>query len=296
MTSSVWTIQDRTCVVTGATSGIGERTAEALGRLGAQLVLVGRNREKCTQTAERLRRITGNPRISFQLADLSSQRSIHDLADRLRSEYPRVDVLINNAGAVYVNRQLSVDGIELTFALNVVAPFLLTQRLTDRLIADAPSRVVMVASAAHRGVSLDFDDLQASRHYSGYSVYSRTKLALILLTHEFARRFDGTGVTVNAVHPGFVRSGFGRNDPGIFSLVVNFFSFLVALRPESGARTPVYAASAPELASVSGAYFVHSHPVKSSKQSYDDDAARRLWQVCEQLTVLSGLPVRTEAR
>jgi NAD(P)-dependent dehydrogenase (short-subunit alcohol dehydrogenase family) len=221
----------------------------------------------------------GATRASRYVGDLSSLSEVRRLASEIRAEHPRIHVLINNAGAVFARRQQSVDGFELTLALNVLSPFLLTHLLADGLAAAAPARVVNVASDAHRGGRLDFADLEFRRHYSAFGAYSASKLALVLLTYEFARRWSGRGVDVNAVHPGFVRTNFGHNTPGALSMAVRVFE-IFAKTPASGARTPLYAATAPELTGVSGRYFDRCQEVTSSKASQDRGTAARLWEHC----------------
>jgi len=216
-------------------------------------------------------------------ADLSSQQQIRALAALVRARCPRLDVLVNNAGGIWLDRQLTVDGREMTFAVNHLAYFLLTQLLLDVLQAATPARVVNVAPAAHRKAWLDFDDLQGERHYSGWRVYCRSKLANLLFTYELARRLAGTGVTANALHPGWVATGFGANN-GWRGRLLQLVARCFALGPEKGARTVVYLAASPEVAGTSGGYSVRGRPAASSAASHDQAAARRLWEVSEELT------------
>jgi NAD(P)-dependent dehydrogenase (short-subunit alcohol dehydrogenase family) len=205
----------RVCVVTGPTSGIGRETARALARLHATLALVARDRERVDALVRDLKAESGNPRIEPFVADLSVLSEVRRVSEEIRQAYPKVHVLVNNAGALFFRREPTREGIERTWALNVLSPFLLTHRLCDRLVDSAPARVVNVASAAHRGGHLRLDDPERKAKYSGYSAYSQSKLALIMWTYELARRLNGTGVTVNALHPGFVATRFGQNDGGI---------------------------------------------------------------------------------
>jgi NAD(P)-dependent dehydrogenase (short-subunit alcohol dehydrogenase family) len=230
---------------------------------------------------------TGNQKVESLLADLSSRQQVRELAQRFREHYHRLDVLVNNAGGIWMKRQETADGLEMTFAVNHLAYFLLTNQLVDLLRASAPSRVVNVSSRAHQRAALDFDDLMGTHRYGGWQAYCRSKLANLPFTYELARRLHGTGVTVNALHPGWVATGFAANNrwPG---RLIYLASRLFAISPENGARTVVYLASAPEVAGVSGRYFVRVLAVPSSDASYEDTAARRLWQVSAELTGLKA--------
>ncbi len=229
-----------------------------------------------------IRTTTGRTDVASVTCDLASSRAVVDVAKALRELLDRVDLLINNAGAIYHRRMETSEGVERTFALNVLAPFALTHRIWPLLAAGAPARVVMVGSAAHLGARLDLNDLQGERHYSGWGAYRRSKLGLLLITHELARRAGKSRVTVNAVHPGFVRSGFGRNNTGAFAWAIRAASVL-AISAERGADTPFYVATAPELEGVTGAYFVRNRAVPSSSASYEREVGRALWAVCERL-------------
>ena len=284
MQASPPSLSGKVCVVTGATSGIGEVTARELARLGAHVVLVGRNPDRCEAAAARIRASVPTADLSQREADLSLMAEVRRLSTELLASPGRVDVLVNNAGGLFLERSLTPEGNERTLALNVLAPFLLTLRLEGALRAARPSRVVNVSSAAHFGVRLDFNDLEGAHHYRGYRMYSRSKLALLLLTHEFARRWTGSGVTVNALHPGFVRTRFGHNNPGISGWAVAFSERLFAISPERGADTAVYLASAPGLEQTTGEYFVHRKPRRSSAASYDAQAAERLWEFASERT------------
>ncbi len=274
----------KTCVVTGATSGIGEVAALELARRGATVVIVGRNAEKCATTVDRLRRETGNEAVESLVADLSVQADIRRLAQDIQERFDRLDVLLNNAGAMFPKRRESADGIEMTLALNHLGYFLLTLELLERLKASAPSRVVNVASDAHRMVrGIDFDDLQARRSYRGFRLYGQSKLANILFTRELARRLEGTGVTANALHPGFVATNFMAGE-GLANMAMRGLARVLALSPEKGAETSTYLATSPDVEGVSGRYFVQCKPAEPTSAGRDDEAARRLWEVSEQLT------------
>lgn len=279
-------LSDKVIVVTGATAGLGLVTARELARSGATLVGVGRDPAKGAAAAAQIRQATGNPRVTYLTADLSSQAQVRGLAAELLNRHTRLDGLVNNAGAYFERRQESADGLELTFALNHLSYFLLTNLLLGALQAAPAARVVNVSSGAHFGARLDFDDLQNRRAYSGFGVYGQSKLANVLFTYELARRLAGTAVTANALHPGFVATQFGWNNGGLLRPALRLIQRLVARSPEQGARTSIYLASAPEVAGVTGQYFFDQRAVKSSRESYDEAAAKRLWEISEELTGL----------
>jgi NAD(P)-dependent dehydrogenase (short-subunit alcohol dehydrogenase family) len=274
------------CLVTGATSGLGRAPARALARLGATVVNVGRDPEKSAATAAQIKEQSGNPDVDFLLADLSSQAEIRRLARQFKKRYRRLDVLMNNAGAVFMQRRESVDGIEMTFALNHLAYFLLTNLLLDVLKASAPARVVNTSSELHKKAHLDFDDLQNARGYRGMDAYHQSKLANVLFTYELARRLEGTGVTANAFSPGLVATNLGMNNRGLSPLMKRLVDRLIGVSPEEGAQTGVYLATSPEVSGVTGKYFVKQEAVLSSPETYDEAIAARLWQVSAELTGL----------
>ena len=282
------TLTGKVVLVTGATAGIGAVTARALAERGATVVVAGRSRERCEATVDQVRRATGNAGVEAIVADLSVQADVRRLAREFQDRFPRLDVLVNNAGAMFARRRESADGIEMTFALNHLGYFLLTALLLDTLKASAPARVVNVASEAHRMVpGLDFDDLEVRRRrYRGFRAYARSKLANVLFTYELARRLEGTGVTANALHPGFVATSFMSGN-GATGWMMRRLADLAAIPPEAGARTTIFLASSPAVEGVSGRYFVKEREVASSPASRDEAAARRLWQVSEQMT---GMP------
>ena len=280
-------MKDRICLITGATSGIGKAAAVQLAELGATLVLVGRNSEKTSATVEQVQEQTGNQEVHSLIADLSSLQAIRQLADDFKAEHQRLDVLVNNAGALMLSRQETVDGIEMTFALNHLSYFLLTNLLLDVLKSSSPSRIVNVSSDSHHNAQLDFEDLQNQKRYRGYKAYGRSKLANLLFTYELARRLEGTGVTVNGLHPGLVATGFLATNNGLKGRVFNFFVRRVGRSVERGARTVTYLATSSDVESVTGGYFMDEGIVDSSPASYDQDASLRLWQVSEELTGLT---------
>ena len=273
-------------LVTGGTGGIGRATAIGLAALGARVGITGRERGRAEAAAADIRAASGNPAVDVFTADMSSQAQVRQLAGEVLDAYPRLDVLINNVGGFWAHRHETVDGLEHTFALNHLAPFLLTHLLLDRLTASAPARVVTVSSGAHATGRIDFDDLQGSATYSGQRAYNASKLANIMFTYELARRLDGSGVTATVLHPGVVRTNFGAEDQaGIKVILPLVRPFLKT--PAGGAATSIYLASSAQVDGVTGRYFANRKPRTSSKPSYDTAAAARLWQVSADLV---GLP------
>ena len=279
-------LDGRVVLITGGNAGIGKETAVALASMGAQVVFTARDATRGTEALAEIRTRSGNGAVDVMPLDLARFASVREFAKRWSDEHDQLDVLVNNAGLILNSRRETDDGNEMTFQVNHLGPFLLTQLLCDQLVAGDDARVVNVASDAHSSArrGLDFDDLQSRRHYRGFRVYGKTKLANILFTRELARRWDDTGVTANAVHPGFVASSFGRDgDTGWFGALLFPLLKPFALSPEQGARTQVYVASAPELAGITGGYWVKSAPATPSAAAQDDAAAARLWEVSEEL-------------
>jgi NAD(P)-dependent dehydrogenase (short-subunit alcohol dehydrogenase family) len=282
-------------LITGATNGIGKISALELARMGAEIVLVSRNQSKLDKTAQEIKSATGNQRINTIQADLSSLKDIRKVAEIFLSQYERLDVLLNNAGAMFMSRKESVDGYEMTFALNHLNYFLLTDLLLDTLKKTAQeqgeARVVNVSSGAHSGAKIDFDDIQHKKSFTGFSVYGESKLMNVLFTYELTRRLEGTNVTANALHPGFVDTGFGQNNGWIISFMLNIIQKLVAKSPENGAETNIYLASSPEVKGITGKYWVDKQQKNSSAASHDEAAQKRLWEISEELTELKQAAV-----
>jgi NAD(P)-dependent dehydrogenase (short-subunit alcohol dehydrogenase family) len=281
----------RVCVVTGASSGIGEATATALASQGATVVMVSRDPVRAQAARARVERGAGaDADLDVQLADLSAPASVRELAARLHERYPAIHVLVNSAGAAFGKRQETPDGVEATLALNHVGPFLLTNLLLDQLQAGAPSRVITLSSEAQRQGRLHFEDLQLRTGYSTTRAYAQSKLANIVFTYELARRLQGSGVTANCVHPGAVATGFGRQTGGWFGLMTRL-ARPFERTPERGADTVVWLATAPEVAGLTGRYFADRAEKRSAGASYNPDTGRQLWAESARL---SGLPAEDE--
>jgi NAD(P)-dependent dehydrogenase (short-subunit alcohol dehydrogenase family) len=271
-------MQGKTVVVTGATSGIGEVAADRLAQKGARIVFIARDRERGQETLKHLRAIAGHDNHSVHYADLMKLSEQKRVAAEIAASEPQIDVLINNAGALFNSRQVTEDGLEKTFALNHMSYFTVTNVLLDKLKATPGARIVSTSSDAHKGAKLNFDDLQSEKSYSGFGVYGRSKLMNILFTRELARRLAGTGVTANCLHPGFVGTRFGDQSGGILSFLVKIAKNF-ALTPEQGAQTIIYLGSSPEVEGKSGGYYVKSKLATPTKEAQNDADAKRLWDV-----------------
>jgi NAD(P)-dependent dehydrogenase (short-subunit alcohol dehydrogenase family) len=278
-------MNEKVTVITGASSGIGKATALGLARMGATVVLACRDSERGEAARREIVKETNNSAVSVELVDLADLDSVSSFAKNFQQRHSHLDVLVNNAGVYASKRILTVDGFESTFAINHLAHFLLTNLLLDLLKASAPSRIVNVASV-WQGRGMNFDDLQGARKYSGMKSYPQSKLANVLFTYELARRLEGTGVTANCVHPGTVRTNLWRQSGSIMAPMVRILVPFM-LSPEEGAKTVIWLASSPEVDRISGRYFIKQTERKSSKQSYDLDAAQRLWKISSDLTAPS---------
>ncbi len=278
-------MQGKICLITGANAGIGKVTALELAKQGATVVIVARDRGRGEAACAEIRAQSNNQAVELLLADLSSLATVRRLATEFSARYPRLDVLINNAGLYMSQRVETVDGFEMTFAVNHLAPFLLTGLLLDQLKASVAARVITVSSAAHYQTRMNFDDLQNRRGYVGFKVYAQSKLANVLFTYELAERLKGSSVTANCLHPGAIGTSFGSKAGGIFGM---FWTVIrpFLLSPEQGAATSIYLASSPEVAGVSGKYFDKKVAVPSSRDSYKREDWRRLWQISEELVGL----------
>ncbi|WP_413310294.1 SDR family oxidoreductase [Bacillus sp. 1P10SD] len=276
----------KVCLVTGASQGIGKATAIALAKMGATVVMVSFDQVRGEAALKEIKSISKNENIELLLADLSSQQSIRQLADRFKQKYTRLDVLVNNAGVMKWKQEFTTDGIESTFAINHLAAFLLTNLLLDLLKASAPARIVNVSSSAQSMGKIEFDDLDGRKKYSGIKAYNQSKLANVLFTYELERLLQGTRVTVNCLHPGVVRTNFG-NTESLFFKVFGTLMKPFMLPPDKGAETSVFLASSPEVDGISGKYFVKKKPVNSNPISYDEITSAKLWEVSAKMTKLA---------
>lgn len=283
-------MQEKVVVVTGATNGIGEVTALELARQGATVVIVSRTESKLENTVARIKSETGNDAVSYIQADLSSMDGVRSAAEQFLARFERLDVLVNNAGAYFNERYVTDDGYEMTFALNHLNYFLLTELLLDTLKQTAQTygeaRIVNVSSDAHQPASINFDDIQAE-NYSAFGRYGETKLMNVMFTYELARRLEGTNVTTNALHPGLVNTGFGMNNDGIAKVFLSALQWVFGKSPEEGAATNIYLASSPEVKGVTGKYWANKQQKSSNNASYDVDAQKKLWAISEELVGLS---------
>jgi len=281
-------------LITGGTGGIGKATAIGLATMGARVGITGRDLARAEQVAAEIRGASGNPAVDAFAADMSSQAEVRRLAVAVLDAYPRLDVLVNNVGGFWAHRHPTADGLERTFALNHLAPFLLSNLLLDRLKASAPARVVTVSSGAQSQGRIDFGDLQGARNYSGQRAYSQSKLANIMFTNELARRLEGTGVTANCLHPGVVRTNFGAEDQAWLFTVVSHVVLPFLKTPAQGAQTSIYLASSPSVEGITGKYFYDSHVIPAAPQATDMVIARKLWDVSAEMVHLAdGLPAKT---
>jgi NAD(P)-dependent dehydrogenase (short-subunit alcohol dehydrogenase family) len=280
-------MQGKVCLVTGATSGIGKVTATALATQGAEVIIAGRNQQKAEHTVEQIKSETGNQSIYYLLADFSDLKQVRDLAATLIDRFTQLNVLVNNAGAFFNTRRVTSYGVERTFLVNYLAPFLLTNLLLETIRSSTPGRIVNVSSDAHMYATMNLDDLEYQRGFSGMKAYGRSKLANIMFTYELTRRLAGSEVTTNALHPGHIATDIWRTNFSVIGPVLKWFMSLFALTPQEGADNTIYLASSTEVEGVSGKYFIKREPAQSSPESYDEAKARRLWEISVDLTSCS---------
>jgi len=266
------------CLVTGATDGIGKVSARVLAEMGAKVIIVGRNPEKSAAVLTELKSSSGNENIDLLMADLAVMQEVRDLAEQVTNSYDRLDVLLNNAGGYFSKHEITSDGLEMTFALNHMSYFLLTNKLMELLKYSAPARIVNVSSGAHYGVDIEFENLNGEQHYKAWKAYQKSKLANVLFTYELLKKVP-TGITVNCLHPGFVATNFGHNNGGFVSPILKIAKWISAIEPEDGAKTSIFLCSSPEVEEVSGKYFFKCQPKTSSRESRNMDTAKRLWQI-----------------
>jgi NAD(P)-dependent dehydrogenase (short-subunit alcohol dehydrogenase family) len=279
----------KVCLVTGATSGIGQVTATALAGQGAEVIIAGRDQRKADETVSRIRSDSGNEAVSYLLADFSDLDQVREMARALQERSPRLDLLVNNAGTFFNRRRETPYGVEMTFLVNHLAPFLLTNLLLETLQDSAPARIVNVSSEGHKQDTMDFEDLGFERGFFGMKAYARSKLANVLFTYELARRLGCSRVTANALHPGHVATDMWKTNVPIIGPVLKLVMGFFALTPEQGAANTIYLASSSDVEGITGEYFVRREPARSSPLSYDEGVAQRLWEVSEKLTAPSYL-------
>ena len=278
------TMSGKVCLITGATSGIGKIAATALAAQGAEVVITGRNLQKTRDTVEQIKSETGSQSVQYLTADFSDLAQVRDLAASFKVRYSQLDVLLNNAGTFFNIRVGTSYGVEMTFLVNHLAPFLLTNLLLDVIQPSAPARIINVSSDAHNFGTMDFDDLGFKHGFFGIKAYARSKLANLFFTYELARRLDGKGVTVNAVHPGAVATDIWKTNFSIFGPALKYVMSFLALNPQQGADTLIYLASSPDVAGMTGEYFFEREVMPSSPVSHDENQAHKLWEISEKLT------------
>lgn len=271
-------------VVTGGTGGIGRETARALAAMGATVTILGRDQKKGDSLIEDIRRQSQSGSVRFLGCDLSSLTSMQSVAATISKFVPRIDVLVNNAGGYYSSRRVSADGVEMTFALNHLSYYVLTNLLLDKIKASSPARIINVSSRLHLQGVIDFANLEMQRGYDGLKAYNNSKLMNVMFTYALARKLKGTQVTANCLHPGFVASGFGHNNYGLYGLGLRVLQAVAAVPVKKGAETSIYLASSPEVDTVTGKYFVNKKPEASSELSYNMDLQEKLWAVTAKMT------------
>jgi NAD(P)-dependent dehydrogenase (short-subunit alcohol dehydrogenase family) len=281
-------MEEKICLVTGTSRGIGFYTARGLASMGAHVVLASHHRERGENARQRINTFTGKNSSEFMLVDLSSQEDIHAFTQDFKEKYDRLDVLVNNAGGFFLRREETVDGIEMTFGLNHLNYFMTTLLLMEPLLAAESARIINVASGSHRGEKIRFDDLQFENGYNAMAAYGQSKLANLLFTYALSHRLEPTNVTANALHPGFVNSHFAKQNGSVVRALMNIVHFLFAKSSEEGAETPIFLASSPQVEVVTGQYFIDKEAVRSSKASYDRETQERLWKISADLCDLDA--------
>jgi NAD(P)-dependent dehydrogenase (short-subunit alcohol dehydrogenase family) len=281
-------MEGKICLVTGATAGIGKITATALAVRDAELVIHGRDQAKVEDTAREIRSSSGNPKVSYLLADFSDLDQVRQMAAAFQRQYDRLDVLVNNAGAFFNRRVPTPYGVEMTFLVNHLAPFTLTNLLLEMLKNSAPARIINVSSEGHRQGKINFEDLGFRKSYFSMKAYGRSKLANILFTYELARRLEGSGVTANALHPGHIATDIWNTNFGMLGPALKWFMARIALSPEEGAENSIYLATSPEVEGISGKYFIKNEPAQSSADSCDEEIARALWDLSAEAASLKS--------
>ena len=287
MSTNQHDMMDKTVLITGANTGIGLATALGVAKMGARVLMVCRNKDRGAKALAQVKAKNGNSSVSLLIADLSSQASVRRLAVEVMENFETLDVLLNNAATIAKHRTLTEDGLEVQFAVNHLAYFLLTNLLMDLLKANAPARIINVSSQIHSGAGLDFDDLQFEKKYSRVRAYARTKLANVLFTYELARRLDGSAITANCLHPGLVSTNL-LADIARIPRRLKVATRVAGLSAQAGAKTSIYLATSPEVEGVTGKYFVRGRVTDSSPASYDEEAAGRLWDISARLSGLEA--------
>jgi NAD(P)-dependent dehydrogenase (short-subunit alcohol dehydrogenase family) len=284
-------MKGKICMITGANRGIGKITALELAKMGTHIIMVCRDQEKSITVQQEIMEVSGNPDIELYIADLASQSSIRALADRFKEKFTELHILINNAATMTKKWTITKEGIERTFAVNHIAPFLLTNLLLDLLVAGSPSRIITVSSGMHHRSSIDFSDIQSKKSYGNLKAYSNSKLANILFTYELNLRLQNSGhasITANVVHPGFTRTNFGKEGLSLLQRIgLQIIHPIMAVPPLKGAETSIYLASSPDVRKISGQYFVNKEIAQSSELSYDRESQKRLWIISEKMTGLT---------
>ena len=279
-------MEGKVCLVTGATAGIGKIVAIALASMGVNLIITGRNQEKAEDTVRQIKTETGNQNVRYLLADFSNLQEVRSLAENFKENYSQLDVLVNNAGAYFNTRQETPYGVEMTLLVNHLAPFLLTNLLLKRIQTSPSARIINVSSVGYKQGTMNFDDLSFKQGYFGMKAYGRSKLANILFTYELARRLGDEKISINALHPGHVTTDIWKNSIPFFGSAVKWIVGLFALTPEEGADNTIYLASSPDVAAITGRYFVKHDPAKTSALANDKEIAKKLWEVSEEITGL----------